>query len=1044
MSAQSPILTTPNFAGEFELEMPRLELELATNRPFGDPGYINACTHSRYERRLEMLASSVPAAATLLETVRLADDEKKHRVMGDPAVRIAINLGIFEFQRRATSGVAVADILSTLDAASAFLTDSVRRPPLQAGALNPAQLPAPFGNWVWTSEREDDAPARIVLGMYEHTERGRTVLRTPGAGHLAVLEAGTRLLSDTIPLLAGSALDHAHLVAVVGGAAVSNPQRRPFKSFTIVTMPGTIFLDASVLANVWQAAEALLHESLHHKLYDLQHSHSILRRGYLTTAAPKIRAPWNRSFNGSNEWPVDRALAAFHVYVHLAFLFSIIERRSDTLERAHGPFGSFNPSVSARQALDRAQYLGSELGRHRGELGVAGQRFLEWMSDILGKCDPKPPALGARVHLTLDLYNSETGSIAAAVLERRSEADAAQFFRERTAWEIRSLHEFAARFGIEAPRLSGAVADGGPADAYRETRGLVLKYLTSISAGRDGSRELEETIERLVTASGDLTKHGEIIRNSMDIKMENPDVSTQVEAALAESTPFGAGDFINRCTWARYRQRLEALAAFLPEAAAALTAFDAADVFRLGRVIADPTVRMAINQALAHFKLGVTFAPIDELAAMIGLTSRHLTEDLPRAPLEVGVRTLVRIGPLPHHSWVWTEDRREDAASGLFRRTLLNNLGPAGITLRTPSARALDMLIQGARLLDELLPRLGRSALTHAPVIATVNHAPGFMSVTNPKIPGTIFLSETLLEDPWTAAEYLLHESLHQKFLDLEHTQALLLPAHASDHWHIRPPWRRPIPSNPYNWPLSRCLTVCHVYSCLAVFFNVVSARKQELAREYGAPPVNSAVSARQALDRAEYLAGELVKNAAYLGSTGRDFVQWMSESLRRLDPAAAPPGASVHLLLDLYERESDALGSLIANASPETLRLPAKTGNGHSGGAKGAPAQSENPTVAELVIRVVHREASAAADILATFAEKSAWLKAFAENGSPADAGPAELARRFWGARALVSRNLRRIPLASYAVATESERVREMVLSSTDELEAIRKGLSN
>ncbi|MDD5581033.1 MAG: hypothetical protein PHY16_17400 [Methylobacter sp.] len=96
-----------------------------------------------------------------------------------------------------------------------------------------------------------------------------------------------------------------------------------------------------------------------------------------------------------------RALAAFHVYVHLALLAIVAEQRAPSLEDSYGPIRM----VGSRTALARAHYLGEQLrALCWQELGQAGKQFVDWFSSILEVLDPTPPVPGSRIHLLFDHY----------------------------------------------------------------------------------------------------------------------------------------------------------------------------------------------------------------------------------------------------------------------------------------------------------------------------------------------------------------------------------------------------------------------------------------------------------------------------------------------------------------------------------------------------------------------------------------------------------------------------------------------------------------
>lgn len=389
--------------GEKEtLTLLTVEDSLARSKPFGDWEYINECLWTRYNRRLEMLAEHFHVANILLESLRKASSQNRFLVLGDPLVRMAIDTALGHFKIKA-GHVSLEDLEAVLSIAADHLKDNKCVSPLEAGACQSIRIVTPSHHaWIWCEERTEDVLGQIFYRLFKQHVVGLT-LRTPDEHVQKMLVSGSQLLNRLLPELACSALNHVYLVAVVD----SNSPK--FTSVTHPGIPGTIFLSPSVLKTPWQAAEYLLHEALHQKFIDLEHTHSMLRRNYqVTEDSPLIRPLWNRGRpNKSISWSIDRALTVCHVYTCLALFFTVVERRSTEFEKLYGSLNNLDPIISARRAFDRAHYLSHELKQFDQELGLAGRRCVNWLTDILNIFDPYPPQSGSYVHLLLDLYERE-------------------------------------------------------------------------------------------------------------------------------------------------------------------------------------------------------------------------------------------------------------------------------------------------------------------------------------------------------------------------------------------------------------------------------------------------------------------------------------------------------------------------------------------------------------------------------------------------------------------------------------------------------------
>lgn len=510
----------------------------------------------------------------------------------------------------------------------------------------------------------------------------------------------------------------------------------------------------------------------------------------------------------------------------------------------------------------------------------------------------------------------------------------------------------------------------------------------------------------------------------------------EVEDALSVSLPFGDCGYLNQCTWSRYAHRLDMLSEHLAIAKTTAEALGKASDKAKYRVFGDSTVRSSINLGLVNFRLGHQTEGSDAAAEIIDSAQRQLADNATTPPLQLGAPNAPRLGPETYGPWVWTDDRIEDASSRHFRRLVEQQLGPSHLELRSASKQEVEMLGKGAELLTTLLPRLGYSALNHAHLIALISHPPGFMSVTNPQIPGVIFLSPNVLSTPWKAAEYLLHESHHLKFLDTEHTHSLLPRDYQPQNCLIRPPWRRPHTADPYLWPLNRILTVAHVYTALSLFFSASEQRLDEFVPLYGPIQENNLAHAiRKSLDRAEYLTGQLQQNESHLGKAGQHFAAWLTDILRALDPMRRPKGSYLHLIADLYDAEATALARTISHIGPEQL----------SSRVNLTQIGFNDCTVADVLSEMLQNEIRSMQDLAERSGQKFQWIQPLTQTiAQQKRESPAELAALLLGARALLCQSLEKIPAGRYTTMNEPVVLDDLLLNSSRYIEAARKHLSS
>ncbi|MFC9279147.1 aKG-HExxH-type peptide beta-hydroxylase [Streptomyces collinus] len=216
----------------------------------------------------------------------------------------------------------------------------------------------------------------------EHLSAGES------ADHLAPLtpdQAATArdaldLMTDTAPDLCAGLLRHArYLVAVDGPDA--------FDSASTREIPGAAFVALRCMRTPERLAEAMVHEFVHLRLYDLQMTRSVFAPDYDTRTAPTVAPEWHRHSTVSR-WPVDRALAAAHVYVHLAAWF---EERARTSPDPELERSALTADFRASSLLDKVAQSADTC------LGPAGRDFLGWLTQVHRDRTAPRPASGVPV-----------------------------------------------------------------------------------------------------------------------------------------------------------------------------------------------------------------------------------------------------------------------------------------------------------------------------------------------------------------------------------------------------------------------------------------------------------------------------------------------------------------------------------------------------------------------------------------------------------------------------------------------------------------------
>lgn len=387
------------------LPIEKLDAMLAEH-PFGNADYVTTQMQASYQRRLAKIATRVPVAGQLLEELGQANAYCRYRAFGDTVLRCAVQHAHVQVETGGRYGL-------SQDRCAEIFRESVRLVTAGSDGLLGALLENRLGAeprlpWVWATEYPRDNVFGSALRSIVEEHYGQS-LCTPTPIELTMLSEAGALLGELLPQFSRSVLSHAHLIAVF---PTVGPWERTLSSSEF-RISGTVFLNRTVLGNPWTAAEHLFHEVLHQQLYDLRAAHTLLAREFLRSDAPKVHSLWNMpDADRGNYWDIHRALAAFHVYVHLSLLTTIAEQRlaepGNSLAKRYGPLRM----IGRRTALARAHYLGEQIRTTCwSELGPAGQRVVEWLSSVLDLVDPIPPEAGSYVHLLLDRYWREAQSV---------------------------------------------------------------------------------------------------------------------------------------------------------------------------------------------------------------------------------------------------------------------------------------------------------------------------------------------------------------------------------------------------------------------------------------------------------------------------------------------------------------------------------------------------------------------------------------------------------------------------------------------------------
>jgi hypothetical protein len=381
---------------------------LVEDRPFGDSAYILERMERAFSGRLEIVAELTPVAGHLADALNEVDAIARYRVLGDPTVRFVIQQLMAHLRAPESASVAQSECAAVLDSALAGLAQCAGAavgPLVHQSGTSERLGPNSIHGWVWNGGSLEGEP--VVRAFGQLTDRAGHKLCSPNPDHVEVLRAATQLIERISPALAANSLPHTQLVALFEPEG----RDRGVMASSQFDILGTIFLSTNHLDNPWVVAEQLLHESLHQKSSDLRHAHSVFVADFdpdLPRSNEGVLSLWNHpGVSGSNLWGPSRAVAALHVYTHLAVYAALAE---SARQHHRLPSGWDDPRVTtAETARLRALYLCAEIERHhRQALGPAGIAWVDWMRQCLELIRARPHESRLRSALYLQRYRRET------------------------------------------------------------------------------------------------------------------------------------------------------------------------------------------------------------------------------------------------------------------------------------------------------------------------------------------------------------------------------------------------------------------------------------------------------------------------------------------------------------------------------------------------------------------------------------------------------------------------------------------------------------
>jgi hypothetical protein len=347
-----------------------------------------------------------------------------------------------------------------------------------------------------------------------------------------------------------------------------------------------------------------------------------------------------------------------------------------------------------------------------------------------------------------------------------------------------------------------------------------------------------------------------------------------IEHELAEAVPFGSHAHISAGLASVYGGLLGAISGASPAAASLRDTVQSADQMTRRALFRDPLLRRTLEDGVCAILYGIDTIDRETLDALLTSAGNAVAAGNPL----LGATTPL-CGPADGLVQAWTAERPETAAERRLAEEVARRL--PGLTMAAATPEQVAALKAGCRIAGSIVPRLSRSALSHAflVVIGVLGDgAQRFNSATIPGLPGIVFLSPDVVTSGAVVAEALLHEALHLKFLDIDYVSPLFaLGFRQESSPRVTPVWHLNNPGYG-NWPVDRLLTSMHVYASLAVYFDAASST--DAGRELYPQAAGRAAQCRS---RAAWLSTTAQGYLDHLSEPGRDFVAWIGAMLDRL-----------------------------------------------------------------------------------------------------------------------------------------------------------------
>lgn len=384
----------------------RADSLLCADRQFGDSAAVGERNYARFRLGLTMLARRDGSCAQALRTTAAEPEERLRPLLFDPVLRHCFEDDILRLENGTLEHSALGRYLVQYRGERP-VTDPSSVGPCE-GLTQPRRRAWPgLGNaWLLTEPKPRD-PVDEMLGdrlmeLYRDAlgDGQAQAPVSPTSADRATLREGAELLASLMPATGASVLGHITMV----GLTRRETQEGPLQSMSGGDpLPSSVLLAPERCTSPWLAAESLLHEGSHLKLFDALRTGAVVRN-----ATQQVPIPWR-----IGSWTVIRVFVAVHFYVHLLVFQAAATAADEAVRKRFGPppaaevIDEPSPGTPAalrgshRTSAERARYLAERvLALPEEALTENGHRFARWLLAVLRLVDQDAPTPQGRAGTT--------------------------------------------------------------------------------------------------------------------------------------------------------------------------------------------------------------------------------------------------------------------------------------------------------------------------------------------------------------------------------------------------------------------------------------------------------------------------------------------------------------------------------------------------------------------------------------------------------------------------------------------------------------------